>query len=74
MRTIDLGGGVTEGVTHFKEELGAKPSRTFLMTKNYCNSLYLLLALVLNAGTRELIDESAFALSFLRDVAQRAKR
>jgi Acetyltransferase (GNAT) domain len=44
IRTVDIGGGVTKGVTHFKEDLGAKPITTFVLHKSYRNNLYVMLA------------------------------
>jgi Acetyltransferase (GNAT) domain len=44
IRTVDIGGGVTEGVTHFKEDLGAKPMPIFVLHKKYRNNLYVMLA------------------------------
>jgi len=62
MRTVDFGGGVTEGVTHFKEELGAKPTPTFSLNKTYCSNLYLRLALAWADGPRKLARKAVSAL------------
>jgi len=44
IRTVDIGGGVTEGVTHFKEDIGAKPMPIFVLHRAYRNNLYVMLA------------------------------
>jgi len=62
MRTVDLGGGVTKGATHFKEGAGAKPTSTFNLSKVYCSRPYLMLARGCAAGPEKLVRKAVFAL------------
>ncbi len=62
MRTVDLGGGVTEGVIRFKERRWREPNPIFSLYKPYSSHLYLTLALAWAAGPKRLVRKAVSPL------------